>query len=484
MENIESYNEEQFQMLKLAVTDTTSGMCLFQSYDAEEQVLIAERICEAVQKESCILNMSEINEERYPDTIGKLRALLDGCETTSIVILCNLQLCGAALGEEVFIERLNHMRDQMLSMGKVWVFGMSPYFASMLSRSARDLFSCIMGHFEFYRKEEKDGWMFEQLDFSGDVRLNLRRFVEIRSRVELKNIAQTKESVLLDILSVWNKIYAYTSLDMVELIRQVLAVVEKNMEEKELSATDCTAYLEAAAARYHLSEYKEALRDIELLEARAKLVLPKRSREIGNIFALKGMCCFRLMKFADAEKSIVQAISCYEAVSTDILGEKIEAIDTLIQIKTLDGSADEALNISYDLILSVQNNMGKDCSYLPSLWNNRGVVYAKLRRPSEALECLQKANELLPVSDKEKRVLKGHVLRNIGFLYNKMGNYARAVEYLNESEKTYHLMEDSFGKYRKIKNVYQLLSEVYHKISQEELSEKYHLLAEGIEVEN
>lgn len=484
MKDIERYNEEQFQMLKLAVTDTTSGMCLFQSYDAEEQVLIAERICRDVQKESRILNMSEINEERYPDTIGKLRALLDGCEGTSIVILCNLQLCGTILGEEVFIERLNHMRDQMLSMGKVWVFGMSPYFASMLSRRARDLYSCIMGHFEFYRKEEKSGWMFDQMNFSGDVRLNLRRFIELRSRIELQGIEQTKESVLLDILSVWNKIHTYTSLDMVDLIRKVLAVVEKNMEEKELSATDCTAYLEAAAARYHLSEYKEAFQDIELLENRANLVLPKWSREIGKIFALKGKCCFRLLKFADAEKYIMQAISCYEAVSKDIFAEKIEAVDTLIEIKALNGSAEESLNISHDLILSVEHNLGKDCPYLPSLWNNRGVVYARLQKPSEALKCFRKANELLPVSDKEKIVLKGHVLRNIGFLYNKMGDYTRAAAYLNESEKTYDLMDDSFEKCRRIKNIYQLLSEVYHIIDQEELSEKYHLLAERIEIEN
>lgn len=48
------------------------------------------------------------------------------------------------------IERYNEEQFQMLSMGKVWVFGMSPYFASVLSRRARDLYSCIMGHFEFY----------------------------------------------------------------------------------------------------------------------------------------------------------------------------------------------------------------------------------------------------------------------------------------------------------------------------------------------
>lgn len=87
MENIRQYNEEQFQMLCLAVADTTSGMCLFQSYDPDDQTEIAERLQKMIRKKSCILDMSRIDAAGYPDEIGKIRDLIKEYKDVSVVIL-------------------------------------------------------------------------------------------------------------------------------------------------------------------------------------------------------------------------------------------------------------------------------------------------------------------------------------------------------------------------------------------------------------
>lgn len=149
MDRIKQYNEEQYQMLCLAISGTDSGICLFKSDNAKEQAAVAQRLCRDVKKSCCVLDMSETEPDKMPCDIGKMRDLLIGMEGVEVVILYNLQLCGEAFGDENYIQRFNYMRDQLVSMRKVWVFGMTNYFATMLSREARDLYSYIMNHFEF-----------------------------------------------------------------------------------------------------------------------------------------------------------------------------------------------------------------------------------------------------------------------------------------------------------------------------------------------
>lgn len=76
------------------------------------------------------------------------------------------------------------MRDQLLAMNKNWVLGMSPYFAILLSRQARDLYSCIMNHFEFWNGDEDEFQMFVSDNYTSNIRLSLLRFKEYQTRIE------------------------------------------------------------------------------------------------------------------------------------------------------------------------------------------------------------------------------------------------------------------------------------------------------------
>ena len=182
MESIEQYNDEQFQMLCLSVMDTTSGICLFQTDYPEWQSSIAYNLQKSIGKSSCVLDMSRIESQNVPDEIGKLEQLLEGHEEARVVVLCNIQVCGTICGDVAYIQKLNYMRDQMLARGKVWVLGMSPYFSVLLSREARDLYSCIMNHFTFQSCEEEENFSFGEVDdYTGDIRLELSRFREFKN---------------------------------------------------------------------------------------------------------------------------------------------------------------------------------------------------------------------------------------------------------------------------------------------------------------
>ena len=478
MENIRQYNEEQFQMLCLAVADTTSGMCLFQSYDPDDQTEIAERLQKMIQKKSCILDMSRIDAAGYPDEIGKIRDLIKEYKDVSVVILCNLQLCGAAIGDRKYIQNLNHMRDQMFSMKKVWIFGMSPYFAVMLSREARDLYSCIMGHFEFYREDEKHELVFEDTEVSGDIRLSLRKLTELQFCIEHQGVEQTDVKTRLSIVSVWNGIYEYSRKDIVELICRILVKLEEDMENMEFSAADCIKFLEVVAARLHLEQYRSAFHAAEVIRANAERLLPEKSREFGDICRLYGECCLNLGMYDEAEESISEALSCYDAVSPDYFWQKIRTLDILTQIKAMKGFSDEALDISCRLISEVERCYGKKYDGLPVLWNNRGGIYTALGKLSDALQCFQKSNELLKVLNSEKKGSRGNTLKNIGIIYSRMGDCKQAIRYLKDAEAVYNQINPLLRKTKKVQTVYRLLAENYQKASEEELSEKYRRLAE------
>lgn len=80
MSDYREYNEEQYQMLRLSITDTGSGICLFRSYSPKEQVEIAQRLKKDLDKSCCIFNMAHIETEDLPRDIAKVRTMLEGYE--------------------------------------------------------------------------------------------------------------------------------------------------------------------------------------------------------------------------------------------------------------------------------------------------------------------------------------------------------------------------------------------------------------------
>ena len=73
MDNIQNADEEQFEMMKIAIGNISSGICLYRA-NAVRQKEIAEQVTRQVQKQCCILDMEELSPGEYPMEMGKLKA--------------------------------------------------------------------------------------------------------------------------------------------------------------------------------------------------------------------------------------------------------------------------------------------------------------------------------------------------------------------------------------------------------------------------
>lgn len=466
MENIEQYNEEQFQMLRLSVANTTSGICLFQSDDVEEQVRIAQRLCDELEKTCCILDMSHTKSEDWPDEIGKLRNLLAGHTDAEAVILCNLQVCGTSEGDKEYIKKFNYMRDQMLSMKKSWVFGMSPYFAAVLSREARDLYSCIMNHFTFRENESGQTMAYAETEFTGDQKLLLYRFKGMKKQVVRDGVENTLNSTLLQLVSVWNKLSEYGNGETMRWICNVLTVLEERISREELTAEDCLAYQEAVSAWLKMRETKKAWYLEKKIKERAELLLPERSAQKAALYQKMGHICVDLNKYQKAERYTLLAIDYYDENGMENSEEKFQTVNILALTKVMERKAGEAAEIYRKLIKKSEEVFGEDYAYLAILWNNLGVAYFAQQEFSEALEAFLKTSAFGSRGIESK----GNNLRNIGYTYEKIGDYRNAAFYLRKAEDELEKISSAAGAAAILKFIYSHLADIYKRLEMDELS--------------
>lgn len=479
MESIEQYNDEQFQMLCLSVMDTTSGICLFQTDYPKQQSSIAYDLQNSIGKSSCVLDMSRIDPNNVPDEIGKLEQLLDGHEDDQVVILCNIQVCGVICGDVAYIQKLNYMRDQMLARGKVWVLGMSPYFSVLLSREARDLYSCIMNHFTFQSYEEEKFSFGEVDDCTGDVRLELSRFKEFYNRISRSRTEHIDTDTLLEIVTSWNKIYDYNcQKSTVSWIRHIVEVVQIRMREIEFTPVECIRYQEVAVAWLHMGEYQNAIQIELYIEEQAQMVLPQHDREWAEIYRRLGVMQYRIGNYEDAEDSLTRAGKQYARCQGQFTGEQAEILDIMAQTKVLRGNTEEAIEIYRKVIASTREWMGENYYYLATLWNNLGVTYYATERYSEALQCFLYANDerhFLSSNNSKKNNVNS--LKNIGKVYARIGDYFKSIEYLKKAEQMIRSVGMSHWMDIILRDIYQTLESDYRALGQEEMAKKYQAMA-------
>ena len=476
MESIEQYNDEQFQMLCLSVMDTTSGICLFQTDYPEQQSSIAYELQKSIGKSSCVLDMSRIDPKNVPDEIGKLEQLLEGHADDRVVVLCNIQVCGAIYGDIAYIQKLNYMRDQMLARGNVWVLGMSPYFSVLLSREARDLYSCIMNHFTFQSYEEEEKFSFgEGDDCTGDIRLELSRFKEFRNRMRKVPIDAIDTDTLLEIITSWNKIYDYNyQKSDVSWIRNIAEVLQIRMREMEFAPVDCIRYQEVAMAWHHMEEYQNAIQLELYIAKQAQLILPQHDKEWAEIYRRLGVIQYRMGNYKDAEEYLARAWKQYIQCQEQFANEQARTLDFMAQVKVLMGKTEEAIEIYQKTIASTRERLGENYYYLVTLWNNLGATYYVAERYSEALQCYLQANDDMHfLSSNSSKKSKTNLRKNIGKVYARIGNYSESIKYLKQAEKMLHSIGRSRWKNRMLIDIYQTLASDYQVLGQEEMAAKY-----------
>ena len=154
MGNDTQNNEEQLEMLLMTLGEVEHGICLFRSENQAEWVSV---IRERLGKEKVIVHNIADDDEKNGMISSKDFRRWASESDAKVVIVYNMQLLGLRFGDEEVIADLNYMRDQILAVGKMFVFGVTTYFDLLLSRNARDLYSCIMYHFIF--QEETLGYV-------------------------------------------------------------------------------------------------------------------------------------------------------------------------------------------------------------------------------------------------------------------------------------------------------------------------------------
>lgn len=465
MSNWKQYNEEQYQMLCLAVTDTSSGICLFRADDSSMQVAIAERLQLESSKSCCVLNMAQVDQEELPDSIVKMRKLLGGHEDCEVVIVCNLQLCGIGIGDEKYIQYLNHMRDQMLAMKKVWVFGMSNYFAVLLSKQARDLYSCIMNHFEFREMEEEPLWIFEENDFAGDIKIKLLHFKELQAKIRKTGIDKTDISELLAMVAIWNDVYEFCTGNTVSWIKKVLTRLDENMPSSGLTTREAMEYQNLAAAYYCLEKLEDSLRIMLAIKEQMGTVWSEHSEEMAAVNGELGIIYRKLKKYDIAEEYLCKAKTYFEDTGQEYSYKYFNIMDIIAQVNVFQGDRDKSISIYKDLIEHREKKSGIKLEDVSKLWNNLGACYLAKHEYSYALNCFLKSEELSQKTGSASVRNRGNTLKNIGYVYAKLGDNYKAIEYMEKAKRMLLQIDESIRRTDRMKMIDKVMEECRRKIN-------------------
>lgn len=433
-------NEEQLEMLLMTLGEVRHGICLFQSENQRKRVsLIQERF----GKEKVIVHdIAEDNQENGMISSKDFRRWATETDA-NVVIVYNLQLLGLRFGDEEVVEKLNFMRDQILAIGKLFVFGVSSYFNRLLSRNARDLYSCILYHFTFQDSEEKLVGIrdFDMGALSGDDALETSRYMELKERIQ--NHSGAKDlSMYLACMESWNGVREYLSYQERDFIIVLAEEVDQYYAHIDLGIRDMENI-------WILAGTWIALEDAEKSVPWYEKVLRLVREEFGENHE----------SYADA---LMEYIDYYEAVGDYVTCEKF--YDHVIQIygernlkysgkgrNTLQRKAImlrmqskfvEALNIYQELIDYNIVRYGEKYYGNAYLYSNMGRVYEEQGNLSRALVQYNMALEILEKAGKKGGWLV-QVYQNLCVTYIKCGNSNEAWKYIKKAKK---IVEETYGK--------------------------------------
>lgn len=441
MDNIRQTNEEQFQMLCLAVENMNAGICLFYADSAGVQSEIAKRISAATSKSCCILDMSEADKNLMPDEIGKLRALMEGKEEVQTVILCNLQLCGENAGDEYFIQKFNYMRDQMTAMEKIWILGMTKYFSVMLGQNARDLYSCIMNHFGF--AEEKESLPeFAEPELYGDKGRSLLKLKSLYAKFRNQDPKDIRTESLIEIISSWNEIYDSCSDSMNSWIKEIITAADARMENMNFTAADCVNYQKVARAWSRTGDNERALKVAKRVEEHARELLPASGKETAELYILLAMLYICTGDTDNAEIYVQMAKACDTKSPYGISRMQMDILNAEIQVRVLKGETEHAVQMYQQMIEAAERNFGKNDYYMVLLWNNLGIVYTIQENYSKALECFSHVRKLTEQNSQYVH-WRYTALKNAGIICGKIGDYKKAAEYLTMAKEVSDRLEQT-----------------------------------------
>lgn len=475
-------DSEQFHMLSLMIGDTTRGMCIYQATTAREQRLIAEELKSSNCKQTMIIDMADYDKrtDEIPKDIQQFKQILDRAPQVQVVIVCNLQLCGLWMGDSVYIEKLNYMRDQLMECNKMWVFGMTPYFSILLSREARDLFTYVMYNCAFIEEEEKRAVSYNKgKEYTGDIKLLVSRFEEYKRYIDIS--AETEEldpNMVMETLRVWLSCADYLDYTAEEWIRNLVnsvydLLLSEEAEKEKIGICKLLSQVYLQLGMYPRAMQLAKLRQ-ELVE---KLFLPN-SIEIASMYADLAFMCLKTEDFRHAWENSYKSLQIYKKLDREYSMETIELWEYMAQLCLLERRYDEALEIHKKNIQVIMSS-GNESSYrILVVYNNLGRVYEEKGELSEALKWFRKSQELGEKYHKGNVEAEIIVLNNISGIYHRLGDLEHAKQVLIKARKicTRFLGEN----HENAAYIYHNLAAVYANLEQWNPAENYYKKAIAI----
>ncbi len=433
-------NEEQLEMLLMALAEVRHGICLFQSENQGKRVsLIQERF----GKENIIVHdIAKDDEENGMVSSRDFRKWASETEA-KVVIVYNLQLLGMRFGDEEAIEKLNFMRDQILSIGKLFVFGVSSYFNRLLSRNARDLYSCILYHFIFHDSEERPavicGLDLDRL--TGNDALEISRYMELKERIQSRNIARDIPMYLACMES-WCDVEQYLSYREREFIAVLAEEADRHYAQKDIKIADIENVWILAGTWIGLESAERSAPWYE------KVLCMVRG-ELGENHELYADALMEYTDYYEAISDYVtcemfcdQAVKIYDEKNMKYSGKGRVALQRKAKIFRMHSMFAEALDMYQGLLDYNISKYGEKYYGNAYLYSNMGRVYEEQGDLSRALEQYNIALETLEKAGRGEGWLVP-ICQNICVTYIKCGNANTAWKYIKKAKK---IVEDVYGK--------------------------------------
>lgn len=466
-------DSEQFKMLSMVVQDTTRGMCLFQAETAKEQQLIAYELKDELDKNAIVIDMADFAQdmESVPLDIQQFKCILEKEPDCTVVIVCNLQLCGLWFGDVSYIEKFNYMRDQLMECNKMWVFGMTPYFSILLSQNARDLYTYMMYSCSFKSEEDKREFSyFDNKEYSGDVRLRINQFEEYRRYIDEQQDDNIDWKMVSRTIEVWVNCADYMDFNSAEWVKNILPLWEEHLSSMQISVQEIYLYHLVSRAYNKLGNYSKALRWAESSLNLVQDSFQEDSEEMAEAYVEMADCYLHAEKWKDTEKYCQKALRIYENLGKDYDIETLPLWSDIASLHKNERKFDEAIAIFKRNINIILEKSNESDFALFAVYNNLGLTYQEKGQLSEALQYFQKSKELCDKYHSGNALAKVLNLNNIAIIYRCMGDFENAKKCLLEAKRTCkHFIGE---KTEAAAHIAHSLAKLYNDLGQYELAEK------------
>lgn len=449
-------NEEQLEMLLMTLGEVRHGICLFQSENQRKRVsLIQERF----GKEKVIVHdIAEDDEEKGMVSSKDFRRWASETDA-KVVIVYNLQLLGLRFGDEEVIEKLNFMRDQILAIGKLFVFGVSSYFNRLLSRNARDLYSCILHHFIFQDSEEKLVGITD-LDIgelSGDDALETSRYMELKERIQSHSGARDL-SMYLACMESWNGVRKYLSYQEMDFIKSLAEEVDRQYAQKNIEIVDVEDIWILAHTWIKLENMERSAFWYQKMLCFVGEKLGEEHELYADALVNYSNFYGAVSDYATCEKFCDQAIKIYSDKNKKYSSEGRNVLQLRARLYNRQSKFDAALKIYEDLLEYQIDKYGVKYYENASLYCDIGCMYYEQGDFSHALLKFNEALNLYEGAGKKGGWI-AEIYINLSSIYLQNEDANTAWKYIKKAKK---IVTNVYGNESSILiNIYNNMSEIW-----------------------